>query len=109
MEDVVAADNTRVLLAPEIAARNDKLWSLETKSTNSEPTMGEGRVKGTSHSGEVAAVSIATGVLFPPIALMGGFKRGENAILREGRRFVVAVGKETAIKVVKISVPVIEP
>ena len=109
MEDVVAADNTRVLLAPEIAARNDKLWDLETKSTSSEPLMGEGRVKGTSHSGEVAAVSIATGVLFPPMALMGGFKRGENAILREGRRFVVAVGKETVVNVGKISGPVTEP
>jgi hypothetical protein len=106
MEDVVAADNTRVLLAPETAARSEKLWSLEPKSgneakSNNETAMGEGRVKGTSHSGEVAAVSIATGVLFPPLALMGGFKRGENAILREGRRFVVAVGKETTVKIVR--------
>jgi hypothetical protein len=44
---------------------------------------------------------VVSGVLFPPLALMHGLKRGENAILREGRRFVVAVGKETAIKVVK--------
>lgn len=99
MEDVVAADNSRVPLAPETAARSDKLWSLENKQTNSETKMGQGRVAGTSHSGEVAAVSIASGILFPPLALMGGFKRGENAILREGRRFVVAVGKDTTIKV----------
>ena len=98
MEDVVALDSTRVPLAPETASRSSKLWSLETKS-KSEPAKGEGRVKGTSHSGEVAAMSIATGVLFPPLALMGGFKRGENAILREGRRFVVAVGRETTVKV----------
>lgn len=98
MEDVVAADNSHVPLAPETATRSDKLWTLETKSVNSEGAMGEGRVKGTSHSGEVAAVSIATGVLFPPLALMGGFKRGENAILREGRRFVVAVGQESTVK-----------
>jgi hypothetical protein len=99
MEDVVASDNTRVPLAPETASRSAKHWSLETKA-KSETTMGEGRVRGTSHSGEVAAMSIASGVLFPPLALLGGFKRGENAILREGRRFVVAVGKDTTVKVV---------
>ncbi len=98
MEDVVAADATRVPLAPETASRNSKLWSLEPKS-KSETTMGEGRVTGTSHGGEVAAMSIASGVLFPPLALMGGFKRGENAILREGRRFVVAVGRDTEVRV----------
>ena len=102
MEDVVAVDNTRIPLAPESASRTDKLWSLETKSSNSETKMGEGRISGTSHGGEVAAHAIAAGVLFPPLALMGGFKRGENAVLREGRRFVVAVGKETTVKVEKV-------
>jgi hypothetical protein len=99
MEDVVATDNSRVLLAPQTASRSDKLWSLEAKQANGETAMGQAHVKGTSHSGEVAAMSVLTGVLFPPLALMGGFKRGENAILREGRRFVVAVGKDTTIKV----------
>ena len=61
MEDVVAVDNSRVPLAPETAARADKLWSLEPRTTNSESTMGQDRVKGTSHTGEVAAVSILTG------------------------------------------------
>ncbi len=98
MEDVVGSDNSRIPLAPETASRNDKLWSLEKKDARSEIVMGEGRVRGTSHSGEVAVMSIASGVLFPPLALMGGFKRGENAILREGRRFVVAVGKDTLVK-----------
>jgi hypothetical protein len=98
MEDVVAADSSRIPLAPETASRSDKLWSLEKNRTKSETTMGQGKVKGTSHAGEVAAVSILTGALFPPIALMGAFKRGENAILREGRRFVVAVGKDTTVK-----------
>jgi hypothetical protein len=102
MEDVMAVDNTRVPLAPETAARSDKLWSLESKAPNSEATMGEGIVKGTSHGGEVAVMSIATGVLFPPLALMGGFKRGENAILREGRRFVVAIDRETTVRVVAV-------
>jgi hypothetical protein len=100
MEDVVAADNSRVPLAPETSSRDDKLWSLETRSTTTQSTSGQGKVRGTSHTGEVAAMSILTGALFPPLALMGGFKRGENAILREGRRFVVSVGKDTTIKVV---------
>ena len=99
MEDVVAVDNSRVPLAPETAARADSLWNLQKKETNNETTMGQGRVKGASHGGEVAAVSILTGALFPPLALMGGFKRGENAILREGRRYVVSVGRDTRVKV----------
>jgi hypothetical protein len=100
MEDVGASDATRVPLAPETASRGDKLWSLESRNKPSESAMGQGKVKGTSHTGEVAAMSIFTGALFPPLALMGGFKRGENAVLREGRRFVVAVGKETTVRAV---------
>ena len=98
MEDVVGADNSRIPLAPETAARADKIWSLE----NNPKALGksQGSVKGTSHGGEVAAMSILSGALFPPLALMGGFKRGENAVLREGRRYVVAVGKDTTVKVV---------
>lgn len=96
MEDVVAIDNTRVPLEPDTASR--KLWSLEKTGTNNGLAADAGHIAGTSHGGEVAAVSIASGVLFPPLALMGGFKRGENAVLREGRRFVVAVGKDTLVK-----------
>jgi hypothetical protein len=99
MEDVVAVDNSRILLAPETASRNDKLWSLEKKPGASETTMGQGKVKGTSHTGEVAAMMVVSGVLFPPLALLNGFKRGENAVLREGRRFVVAVQKDATVKV----------
>lgn len=99
MEDVVAADNTRVPLAPETAAR-DKLWSLETKGVKPEPAKAQGSVKGTSHVGEVATMAAVSGVLFPPLALLHGFKRGENAILREGRRYVVAVGRDSVVKIV---------
>jgi hypothetical protein len=100
MEDVVAADASRVPLAPETASRGDKLWSLETKNPNNENVMGQGKVKGTSHTGEVAAMSILTGALFPPLALMGGFKRGENAVLSEGRRYVVSVGRDSPVKII---------
>lgn len=99
MEDVVATDNSRVALAPESASRDEALWSLENKGPKSKETAkGLGTVKGTSHSGEVAARAILSGVLFPPLGLMHGFKRGENAVLREGRRFVVIVGRDTTVK-----------
>ena len=99
MEDVVAADNTRIPLAPETASGN-KLWSLETKTVNKQPVKTQGSVSGTSHVGQVATMAAISGVLFPPLALLHGFKRGENAILREGRRYVVAVGRDSTVKVV---------
>lgn len=99
MEDVVATDNTRVPLAPESASRNEALWSLENKSAKgNEPAKALGSVKGTSHGGEVATRAILSGALFPAIGLLQGFKRGENAVLREGRRFVVLVGRDTTVK-----------
>lgn len=98
MEDVVAADSSLIPLAPETSARSDKLWSLETK-TNAHPNLGQGRVTGTSHGGEVAAMTVVMGVLSPPLAIMNGFKRGEDAILREGRRYVVVVGRDAVVKV----------
>lgn len=85
MIDVVAVDLTRVPLQ----AQKDL------------PT-GQNGVKGTSHGGEVAAKTVLFGaLLFPlsPLALMGGFKRGENAILPEGKRFVVFVQSDTVVKV----------
>jgi hypothetical protein len=102
MEDVVAADNTRIPLAPETAL-GDKLWSLETKTVNQQPAKAQGSVKGTSHVGQVATMAALSGALFPPLALLHGFKRGENAILREGRRYVVAVGKDTIVKVAAVA------
>lgn len=102
MEDVVAVDNTRIPLAPETAL-GDKLWSLETKAVTKQPVKAQGSVKGTSHVGEVATMAAVSGVLFPPLALLHGFKRGENAILREGRRYVVAVGRDATVKVVAVA------
>lgn len=102
MEDVIAVDNSRVALAPETNSRDDKLWSLEDKSATGVVTKGRGSVKGTSHGAEVATMTIVSGALFPPLAplaLINGFKRGENAILREGRRYIVTVSKETATKI----------
>jgi hypothetical protein len=102
MEDVVAVDNTRIPLAPETAL-GDKLWSLETKTVTKQPVKAQSSVKGTSHVGEVATMAALSGVLFPPLALLHGFKRGENAILREGRRYVVAVGRDSTVKVIAVA------
>ena len=85
MQDVVAADLTRVVL---------------TAQQNS--PSGQNGISGTSHGGEVAAKTIVFGaLLFPisPLALMSGFKRGEDAILPQGKRFVVYVANDTKVKV----------
>jgi len=85
MQDVVAADLTRVTLTAQ--------QNLPS---------GQNGISGTSHGGEVAAKTIVFGaLLFPisPLALMSGFKRGEDAILPQGKRFVVYVANDTKVKV----------
>jgi hypothetical protein len=85
MRDVVAVDLTRVPLQ----AQRD----LPTAS---------GRVTGTSRGGQVATEMIVFGSLMwfaAPLVLMSGFKRGDNAILPEGKRFVVYVQKDTVVKI----------
>jgi hypothetical protein len=102
MEDVVAADNTRVLLDPATHSRNEALWNLERKSKDgkTDSQLGQGSVKGTSHKGEVTTKTIVAAAIFPPLAplaLMHGFRRGENAVLPEGKRFVVAVRNDASV------------
>jgi hypothetical protein len=85
MQDVVAVDLTRVPLH----ARND---STDAKNA----------VKGTSHAGQVATEMIVFGSLMwviAPVVLLHGFKRGENAVLPEGKRFIVFVKQDTLVKV----------
>ena len=84
MQDAVAVDLTRVPLQ----FREEP----DPKST----------VKGTSHGGQVATQMIVFGALMWPIApimLMQGFKRGENAVLPEGKRFIVFVKQDTIVKI----------
>jgi hypothetical protein len=87
IQDVVATDGTRVPLQ----AQKDL------------PT-GRNGIKGTSHGGEVATKTVLMGALlaplFPiaPLALLSGFKRGEDAVLPQGKRFVVFVQRETAVR-----------
>jgi hypothetical protein len=85
MQDVVAVDLTRVPLQ----ARDN---SSDLKNT----------VKGISHGGQVATEMIVFGSLLwaaAPLVLLHGFKRGENAILPEGKRFIVVVKNDTMVKV----------
>ena len=92
MRDVVAVDLTRV---PLQAVRDTPREAQRTA--------------GTSHGGEVAAQIAITAPLMlfaAPVALMAGFKRGENAVLPEGRRFTVYVTTDTNVRV---SEPVAEP
>ena len=73
MEDVVAADSTRIPWLRKLLPGN-KLWSLETRSVKKEPAKAHGRrEEATSHVGEVATMAVVSGVLFPPLALLGGF------------------------------------
>ena len=84
IQDVVATDGTRV--------------SLQAQKDLSSARNG---IKGTSHGGEVATRTVLFGaLLFPlsPLALMSGFKRGEDAVLPQGKRFVVFVQSDTAIR-----------
>ena len=85
MQDVVAVDLTRVPLQAQIEGPEAK-----------------NGVKGTSHGGQVATEMIVFGSLLfvaAPLVLLSGFKRGENAVLPEGKRFVVYVQSDTSVKV----------
>ena len=88
MRDVVAVDLTRVSLA-----------------ANADYPGGVQGVTGQSHGGEVATKTIVMGALLAPtivgapLALMHGFKRGEQAVLPEGKRLVVYVQKDTIIRI----------
>ena len=86
MQDVVAVDGSRI---PIGAAGDD----ADAKQ----------KVKGDSHGGEVATKTLLLGALlipvFPlaPLALMQGFKRGENAVLAAGKHYAVFVSRDATV------------
>ena len=88
MQDVVAVDLTRVSL-----------------TANPDFPGGQQGVVGQSHGAEVATKTVVMGALlaptivFAPLALMHGFKRGEQAVIPEGHRFVVYVQKDTIVRI----------
>ena len=78
MKEVTAADGTRV------------------------PLQFSGRTVGDSKGAKVATRVVLTGVMFwpvAPVALFHGFKRGENAIVPEGKRFDAAVSGAATVGV----------
>jgi hypothetical protein len=78
MQDVTAVDGTRIPLASG------------------------GRLVGDSKGAKVATQMIITGALMPliaPVALLHGFKRGENAIIPAGKRFEVSASRDATVVV----------
>lgn len=62
-----------------------------------------GRVVGDSKGAKVATQTVVTGILLgpaAPLALLYGFKRGENAFIPAGKRFEVFVLKDSTVNVV---------
>ena len=86
MTDVVAVDLSRV----------------PVQMSNDHPD-NRMRIRGISHGGEVAARAIVLGALVPPAApigvIAGAFKRGGDAVLPEGKRFVIYVQKDTEVTI----------
>lgn len=87
MQDVVAVDLTRVSL-----------------TANPDFPGGQQTMAGQSHGAEVATKTAVMGALLAPtivlgpLALMQGFKRGEQAVVAAGKRFVVYVQKDTSVR-----------
>lgn len=66
------------------------------------PLASAGRIVGDSKGAKVATQMILTGALLPiiaPVALLHGFKRGENALIPAGKRFEVSVGRDAIVNV----------
>ena len=60
------------------------------------------RLRGDSKAAKVATQMIITGALLPliaPVALLYGFKRGEDAFIPAGKRYEVFVNNQTSVKV----------
>ena len=106
MQDMVAIDSTRVPLQSGAEAGSDEINNPESNARQSSRTRNS--VKGTSHGGEIATKIVIAGALFPPLAPLGliqGFRRGENAVLPEGKRFVVFVQSDTSVKAARDRMP----
>ena len=66
------------------------------------PLQFSGRTVGDSKGAKVATSMVLTGAVFwfmPPVALLHGFKRGENAVVPEGMRFDATVFGATTVNV----------
>lgn len=83
-------------------------WTMETVNavdSSRVPIQAAGRVVGDSKGAKVATRTVLTGALLwpiAPVALLHGFKRGENAYVAEGRRFEVVVSVDTQVALNRI-------
>lgn len=88
MQDVVAVDLTRIPL-----------------TANPDFPGGQQGVSGQSHGAEVATRTAVMGallaptVVLAPLALIHGFKRGENAVIPEGKRFIAYIQKDAVVRI----------
>ena len=79
-------------------------WTMETINAvdgSNVPVQAMGRLVGDSKGAKVATkVAVTAALLWPiaPVALLHGFKRGENAYLAQGRRFEVTVSADTTVR-----------
>jgi hypothetical protein len=99
MQDVVAVDGTRLPIRPDGPAGSEEL-SKKSGNAKSDNKNTSNSVQGTSHKKEVITKAIIPGILFPPLAPLGliqGFKRGENAVLPEGKRFLAFIGGNATV------------
>lgn len=65
------------------------------------PIQLSGRAVGDSKGAKVAARTVVTGLLLgpaAPLALLHGFKRGENAVIPQGKRFEVTVQGDASVQ-----------
>jgi hypothetical protein len=79
-------------------------WKMETVNAIDDsriPIQAAGREVGDSKGAKVATSIVLTGALLwpiAPVALLHGFKRGENAYLPQGRRYEVIVSTDSTVK-----------
>jgi hypothetical protein len=79
-------------------------WTMETVNAVDDsrvPIQAAGRVVGDSKGAKVATRMVLTATLLwpiAPVALLHGFKRGENAYLPQGRRYEVIVTVDTPVR-----------
>jgi hypothetical protein len=80
------------------------VWKMETVNAVDDsriPIQANGRIVGDSKGAKVATQVVLTGALLwpiAPVALLHGFKRGENAYLAQGRRYEVIVSADTNVR-----------
>jgi hypothetical protein len=80
------------------------VWTMETVNAVDDsrvPIQAMERLVGDSKGAKVATqVAVTAALLWPiaPVALLHGFKRGENAYLAQGRRFEVTVSADTTVR-----------